>query len=180
MTTTPAAHPAKDLLIAIAMGQQMERRDGRTWWPVEADEALLMIADDDTNILRIAPGQPGYVTRPPYPQGLTANCWCHKCNESVTVDGFPLALTQMILCPDCGNKRCPKANNHANACTQSNAPGQPGSAYTAPPPPKRGPLSQQEIDELWADVYNGQGWSTWYATFVRAIEAAHGITPKEV
>jgi hypothetical protein len=35
----------------------------------------------------------------------------------------------MILCPDCGNKRCPKANDHENACTGSNDVGQPGSAY---------------------------------------------------
>lgn len=35
----------------------------------------------------------------------------------------------MILCAECGAKRCPKANDHDNACTGSNEPGQPGSAY---------------------------------------------------
>lgn len=35
----------------------------------------------------------------------------------------------MIVCPDCGNKRCPKATNHVNACTGSNEPGQSGSLY---------------------------------------------------
>jgi len=35
----------------------------------------------------------------------------------------------MMLCPACGNKRCPAANDCANACTGSNEPGQPGSAY---------------------------------------------------
>ena len=35
----------------------------------------------------------------------------------------------MILCVDCGNKRCPKANDHRNECTGSNDLGQPGSAY---------------------------------------------------
>lgn len=35
----------------------------------------------------------------------------------------------MVVCPDCGNKRCPKANKHTNACTNSNESGQPGSAY---------------------------------------------------
>lgn len=30
-------------------------------------------------------------------------------------------LDRMILCPDCGNKRCPKATHHDNACTNSNA-----------------------------------------------------------
>ncbi len=29
-----------------------------------------------------------------------------------------------IVCPTCGSKRCPKANNHNHACTNSNEPGQ--------------------------------------------------------
>lgn len=44
-------------------------------------------------------------------------------------DSGPLAPRLMILCPDCGNKRCPKATYHGYACTGSNEPGQPGSAY---------------------------------------------------
>jgi hypothetical protein len=35
----------------------------------------------------------------------------------------------MIVCPDCGNKRCPKATFHDNPCSGSNAPNQPGSSY---------------------------------------------------
>ena len=35
----------------------------------------------------------------------------------------------MILCPDCGNKRCPKASDSLNDCTGSNEPGQEGSIY---------------------------------------------------
>ncbi|MCY0256215.1 DUF551 domain-containing protein [Klebsiella pneumoniae] len=38
-----------------------------------------------------------------------------------------------MVCPDCGNKRCPRANDHRNACTGSNEPGQEGSAYPAAP-----------------------------------------------
>jgi hypothetical protein len=45
-------------------------------------------------------------------------------------DGWPISLSRMILCPDCGNKRCPRATNHNNPCTNSNEPGQPGSRYT--------------------------------------------------
>jgi len=37
--------------------------------------------------------------------------------------------TRMILCPICGNKRCPKATFHGHDCTDSNDPGQPGSNY---------------------------------------------------
>jgi hypothetical protein len=54
-----------------------------------------------------------------------ARCWCHAWRRE---KAWRFAR-KMILCPDCGNKRCPKANNHGNVCTGSNAPGQPGSAY---------------------------------------------------
>lgn len=37
--------------------------------------------------------------------------------------------SRMILCPICGNKRCPHATFHENPCSGSNAPGQPGSDY---------------------------------------------------
>ena len=53
--------------------------------------------------------------------------WCRTCR--------PITLTDMrfVVCPDCGNKRCPRANDHRNACTGSNDPGQEGSAYPAAP-----------------------------------------------
>lgn len=38
-------------------------------------------------------------------------------------------VTFMVVCPDCGNKRCPKSTHHDNACTGSNKPGQTGSRY---------------------------------------------------
>lgn len=50
-------------------------------------------------------------------------CWCHTCRPVTMGD------MRMVLCPRCGNKRCPKANDHRNACTGSNATGQAGSAY---------------------------------------------------
>ncbi|WP_431645848.1 hypothetical protein [Enterobacter hormaechei] len=53
--------------------------------------------------------------------------WCRTCR--------PITLTDMrfVVCPECGNKRCPRANDHSNACTGSNEPGQEGSAYPAAP-----------------------------------------------
>ena len=57
------------------------------------------------------------------------NCWCRKCNENKMVNGIPFSLTRMILCPECGNKRCPKASNHILPCTNSNEPNQAGSVY---------------------------------------------------
>lgn len=46
---------------------------------------------------------------------------CEQCR----VDAKALR-TYMILCPDCGNKRCPKAENHRYKCTGSNNVGQVG------------------------------------------------------
>lgn len=42
---------------------------------------------------------------------------------------LPLNATQMIVCPSCGNKRCPHVSDHRLACTDSNEPGQEGSIY---------------------------------------------------
>lgn len=52
-----------------------------------------------------------------------AHCWCHVCRPVTLGD------MRMVLCPDCGNKRCPKAAWHEEKCSNSNATGQPGSAY---------------------------------------------------
>jgi len=53
---------------------------------------------------------------------------CHSCFK---IDGG-FMLDRMILCPECGNKRCPKASDHQLDCTGSNEAGQHGSVYTAP------------------------------------------------
>lgn len=54
---------------------------------------------------------------------IPAACSCATCR--------PMSMTdmRMILCAQCGNKRCPHAADHRNACTNSNEPGQPGSNY---------------------------------------------------
>lgn len=54
-------------------------------------------------------------------------CWCRTCR--------PVDLNDMrfVVCPDCGSKRCPRANDHRNACTGSNEPGQEGSAHPDTP-----------------------------------------------
>jgi len=44
-----------------------------------------------------------------------------------------LLLDRMILCSECGNKRCPKATNHKLQCTNSNEPNQAGSIYNTQP-----------------------------------------------
>jgi len=42
---------------------------------------------------------------------------------------MPIVNTRMILCVECGNKRCPHATDHRFTCTGSNEPGQIGSRY---------------------------------------------------
>ena len=58
---------------------------------------------------------------------VTPGCWCRTCR--------PVTMSDMrfVVCPDCGNKRCPHANDNRNDCTGSNEPGQVGSAYPAAP-----------------------------------------------
>lgn len=51
-------------------------------------------------------------------------CCCHRC-----LDERREMRAWMVVCPICGNKRCPKASNHDLLCTASNEPGQPGSVY---------------------------------------------------
>lgn len=60
------------------------------------------------------------------------DCWCRTCRPVVLND------MRFVVCPDCGNKRCPRANDHRNACTGSNEPGQEGSAYPADPQEVKG------------------------------------------
>ena len=51
-------------------------------------------------------------------------CCCYACIEKRNE-----VRARMILCPICGNKRCPKASDHKLDCTGSNEPGQAGSRY---------------------------------------------------
>lgn len=53
-------------------------------------------------------------------------CTCHTCRPISCDDPGSMF---MRLCPECGNKRCPKATNHELACTNSNEPNQEGSIY---------------------------------------------------
>ena len=57
----------------------------------------------------------------------TPDCSCRTCRPVTFTD------SRFVVCHECGNKRCPHANDHRNACTGSNEPGQEGSAYPAEP-----------------------------------------------
>lgn len=51
-------------------------------------------------------------------------CGCWTC-----INSRGETAGHMVLCPECGNKRCPRASNHILMCTGSNEPNQPGSIY---------------------------------------------------
>jgi len=82
-------------------------------------------------------GNDKFDVNPEFSQEAGHRCECHACIEEFGLkagpgeflSSLPLSAVKMILCPVCGNKRCPKANNHNNVCTGSNEPGQDGSIY---------------------------------------------------
>jgi hypothetical protein len=63
------------------------------------------------------------------------DCGCWTCvSERVKASAHPFSMP-FIVCPDCGNKRCPKATHHDRACTASNDTDQPGSRFATSPAP---------------------------------------------
>jgi Zn finger protein HypA/HybF involved in hydrogenase expression len=58
-------------------------------------------------------------------------CWCYNCLKEIKDPdtGWPVTTSRFIVCPSCGNKRCPRATDHGLECTNSNEPGQAGSRY---------------------------------------------------
>lgn len=98
----------------------------------DAEEALIEVVNRRAAMPAAAPQSPG--SEPATVPGKwipvseqKPDCWCRTCR--------PVTLNDMrfVVCPDCGNKRCPRANDHRNACTGSNEPGQEGSAYPDTP-----------------------------------------------
>lgn len=73
-------------------------------------------------------------THPPSPiaNNELRTCWCFECLDAPELGLKNPTVQMMILCPACGNKRCPRATDHRYACTGSNEVGQFGSRYTAP------------------------------------------------
>lgn len=61
--------------------------------------------------------------------GVGVCCWRCADKQIDPRTGFKRSMLTFIVCPDCGNKRCPRATDHQNACTGSNEPGQKGSRY---------------------------------------------------
>lgn len=57
------------------------------------------------------------------------NCW--RCLDGQKDEsGLLVTMGRMILCTNCGNKRCPHATDHRLKCTGSNESEQVGSMYS--------------------------------------------------
>lgn len=55
-------------------------------------------------------------------------CYCRRClqERDERVNGIPYAVARMVVCPECGDKRCPHAEDHRNPCSKPRqAPTQP-------------------------------------------------------
>lgn len=88
---------------------------------------------------------------------VVGQCICHRCIEENNlrdpVGLLPLSSSQMILCPTCGNKRCPRASDHRLDCTGSNAPDQPGSIYCRSTPAPSAEASEREAKSKIEEAY---------------------------
>jgi Zn finger protein HypA/HybF involved in hydrogenase expression len=78
------------------------------------------------NVVASGTGGKSIMTKTLSEQQLSVECWCHRCCEEQT--GYQ-HMFQMVLCPTCGNKRCPRATSCKLECTASNEPNQEGSIY---------------------------------------------------
>ena len=63
---------------------------------------------------------------------MSSECGCFTCvgNQPAHPGTWlTVGMTRMIVCAECGNKRCPHSTDHRNDCTGSNDVGQAGSRY---------------------------------------------------
>jgi DNA-directed RNA polymerase subunit RPC12/RpoP len=102
---------------------------------------------------------------------VTRYC-CHSCFK--TSGG--VMLDRMIVCPDCGNKRCPKASNHALKCTNSNDPNQVGSIYTHPPQRTWVGLTDEERSQL---VTLHHGWNEYGKAIEDELKQKNGYAEEK-
>ena len=69
--------------------------------PDDAAASLRMLAD--------------LVSRAEAQRGEAAVCWCECCDEAAN-NGM---RTRMAVCPECGDKRCPRAEFHGSECQKT-------------------------------------------------------------
>lgn len=112
----------RDIAIEYHGTQQLRERIARA-----VRSAMLAAAPHDTPALNSIQSVDTVADRWIPVSEQKPDCWCRTCRPVVLND------MRFVVCPDCGNKRCPRANDHRNACTGSNEPGQGGSAYPDTP-----------------------------------------------
>ena len=119
-------------------------------------------------------------------------CECHACLHKKGVR----VITKMILCPTCGNKRCPHASDHRLDCTDSNEPGQAGSVYAVPTEPEPEPVAWRTFDgeggydyrtasleENYRNEYiarNGKAYADWVQPLYTAPLQLKPLTDEEI
>lgn len=106
-------------------------------WNTQADEYNQWCELSEDEKLRWA----FQCAKPEPEQEPVAKYCCHSCFKK----SGQLFLDRMILCPKCGNKRCPKATHHELQCTNSNESSQAGSVYTTPPQREWVDLTDDEL-----------------------------------
>jgi hypothetical protein len=112
----------------IAELEKGEEVAGRFYWESVVDGHVMAVPSEGTPHYN-KDDFPLYTA----PRELSDGCGnCHACLVGVMENNIPVTSQRMIVCSDCGNKRCPKASNHRHKCTGSNEVGQYGSIYTAP------------------------------------------------
>ena len=124
----------------------------------------------------MTPGSTGRI--PPVPSKQSrrmdeGKCPCSSCVNAESSRTFLetgiLPLSTFIVCPDCGNKRCPKASRHDYLCTQSNALGQVGTLQS------RDETLEQENTRLHKEV---EDWIGMYRIAVSRADAAEASNAK--
>ncbi|HHB8324893.1 TPA: hypothetical protein ACN7PN_004371 [Klebsiella pneumoniae] len=128
--------PAQNSVVPAQSGNSPAIPDGYVLVPKEATKGILdefdsiidYGAEDSVDAWhRLLAAAPQPQNAPQNIPEIIPDCWCRTCR--------PVGLNDMrfVVCPDCGNKRCPRANDNRNACTGSNEPGQEDSAYPDAP-----------------------------------------------
>lgn len=131
---------------------------GNTWDPEQAEADYLVsfgFWDEEMMAVRhLAPKRRVLRVGVPWASPLLLSQHCGRC--SACDPG--LSLSRIVLCQDCGNKRCPKALNHNRACSGSNEPGQVG-----------GHQGQRIV--AWCPTWND--WAPDVADQLASIEGVH-------
>jgi hypothetical protein len=134
-SVSPAPYTSERALIERIEGI-LDAHEPATEPPVTEAEQSAALADGPRNREAFVsePKRPRRAATEPEDPRIEDDCGaCQKC--LVDVPAYPgsgwltVPMTRMIVCTDCGNKRCPKATDHTLECTGSNEPGQPGSVY---------------------------------------------------